>query len=265
MATEKKTRDEELFIDVHSSKEPDETELIPALGEGRGKPTKDVTCIALPKAALGITKEKQSIPRGSTGRGRASLMKARALTDSPPVRRPGEKVEKQISSILNKQESFPPLSASKVKPSTPKWCKETATRLNKNNTSRPVSNVSDSTDERNTSSTTPLVSIGCKEDLLASSDGSDVIVIENLPTTITEQNLVELFKPYSDVLACTIDRDYHAKSLGTAVVRSSLKAFYYHRVLLIIRHTTHVLSKNPLNLADFPANVIWCLCVLQYC
>ena len=82
------------------------------------------------------------------------------------------------------------------------------------------------------------------------------------------QNLVELFKPYSDVLACTIDRDYHGKSLGTAVVRSSLEAFYYNtinRVLLIIRHTTHVLSKNPLELADFPANVIWCLCVLQYC
>ena len=101
VGTRWKTRDEDLFTDVHSSKEPDKTELIAALGEGRVKPTKDptkdVTCIALPKAALGITKEKQFDSQGSsTGRERASLMKARALSDSPPARRSGEKLERQI-------------------------------------------------------------------------------------------------------------------------------------------------------------------------
>ena len=57
VGTRWKTRDEDLFTDVDSSKEPDKTELIATLGEGRVKPTKDVTCVALPKAALGITKE----------------------------------------------------------------------------------------------------------------------------------------------------------------------------------------------------------------
>ena len=92
---------DDVFIDVHSSQKPDETEVIPALGQGRGKPTKDITCIALPKAALEITKEKQSIPWTTSGRGRASLVKARALTASPPIRRPGEKVDKQPSNIFN--------------------------------------------------------------------------------------------------------------------------------------------------------------------
>ena len=97
VGTRWKTRDEDLFTDVHSSKEPDKTELIAALGEGRVKPTKDVTCAALPKAALGITKEKQFDSQGSsTGRERVSLMKARALSDSPPARRSGEKLERQI-------------------------------------------------------------------------------------------------------------------------------------------------------------------------
>lgn len=104
MASRWRTWDQDFFIDVHSSKKPEETELIPALGHGRGKPTKDITSIALPKAALGIPKEKnteQTAQASAAGRGRASVMKARALTDSPPVRRPGQKNEKPQSSILN--------------------------------------------------------------------------------------------------------------------------------------------------------------------
>ena len=92
---------DDVFIDMHPSQKPDETEVIPALGQGRGKPTKDITCIALPKAALKITKDKQPIPWSTSGRGRASLVKARALTASSPIRRPGEKVVKQPSSIFN--------------------------------------------------------------------------------------------------------------------------------------------------------------------
>lgn len=102
MASRWRTWDQDFFIDVHSSKKPEETELIPALGHGRGKPPKDISSIALPKAALGIIKEKNTAQGSTTGRGRASLMKARALTDSPPVRRPGEKpTEKAPISIIN--------------------------------------------------------------------------------------------------------------------------------------------------------------------
>lgn len=101
MASRWRTWDQDFFIDVHASKKPEETELIPALGHGRGKPPKDIGSIALPKAALGITKEKKTSQASAPGRGRASMMKARALTDSPPVRRPGERSEKTPISILN--------------------------------------------------------------------------------------------------------------------------------------------------------------------
>ena len=101
MASRWRTWDQDFFIDVHASKKPEETELIPALGHGRGKRPKDIGSIALPKAALGITKEKKNSQASAPGRGRASMMKARALTDSPPVRRPGERSEKTPISIIN--------------------------------------------------------------------------------------------------------------------------------------------------------------------
>ena len=102
MASRWRTWDQDFFIDVHASKKPEETELIPALGQGRGKPPKDISSIALPRAALGITKEKKTAQAPVTaGRGRASMMKARALTDSPPVRRPGEKPDKPPVNIIN--------------------------------------------------------------------------------------------------------------------------------------------------------------------
>lgn len=81
---------------------PKETELIPAVGQGRGKPLKDVGSLTLPKAALGITKEKNTAPaHAATGRGRASVVKARALTNSPPVRRPGEKTTTKPASVVD--------------------------------------------------------------------------------------------------------------------------------------------------------------------
>ena len=80
---------------------PEETELIPAVGQGRGKPPKDVGSLTLPKAALGITKEKNPAQAPATGRGRASVMNARALTDSPPVRRPGEKTTTKPASVID--------------------------------------------------------------------------------------------------------------------------------------------------------------------
>ncbi|XP_067044322.1 ELAV-like protein 1 [Acropora muricata] len=209
---------DDVFIDMHPSQKPDETEVIPPLGQGRGKPTKDITCIALPKAALKITKEKQPIPWSTSGRGRASLVKARALTASPPIRRPGEKVVKQPSSIFNPQESFPPLSASCVTASLPKWHREkTLAKSNKGNTSTAATRVSAGEGIR--SSTAPWVVTEIKGDLLASSDGSDIIIIENFPKTITEKDLVELISRYGDVLACTLEKDKHGRSLGTAVVR----------------------------------------------
>ena len=90
MASRWRTWDTDFFIDVHSSKKPEETEIIPAVGQGRGKPPKDVASLNLPRAALGVTKEKKG-DGVQPGRGRTSLMKTRALTSSPPVRRPGEK------------------------------------------------------------------------------------------------------------------------------------------------------------------------------
>ena len=62
-----RTWDQDFFIDVHASKKPEETELIPALGQGRGKPPKDISSIALPRAALGITKEKKTAQAPVTG------------------------------------------------------------------------------------------------------------------------------------------------------------------------------------------------------
>lgn len=100
MASRWRTWDSDFFIDVHASKMPEETELIPAVGEGRGKPLKDVASITLPKAALGITKDKNTAQAPATGRGRASVMKARALTDSPPIRRPGEKKTAAATSVI---------------------------------------------------------------------------------------------------------------------------------------------------------------------
>jgi len=217
MASRWRTWDQDFFIDVHSSKKPEEPEIIPALGQGRGKPTKDVTSIALPKVALGISKGKNAPQAGATGRGRASVMKARALTDSPPVRRPGEKPDKPPSSIFNHLESFPPLSASKPTPPSTKWVKETQCRSSKGDTSKATSKSSNH--EPPSCSTPPGVSIGVKENLLSSSDGSDVIIIENFPTTITEKDLVDLFKPYGDVLACVIERDSNGISLGTSFIR----------------------------------------------
>ena len=102
MASRWRTWDTDFFTDVHSSKMPEETELIPAVGQGRGKPLKDVGSITLPKAALGIAKEKNTAQaQSATGRGRASQMKARALTDSPPVRRPGEKKTAKPASVVD--------------------------------------------------------------------------------------------------------------------------------------------------------------------
>jgi len=79
---------------------PEETKLIPAVGQGRGKPLKDIASLTLPKAALGI-KEKNSAQAPATGRGRATIMKARALTDSPPIRRPGEKTATAPTTVIN--------------------------------------------------------------------------------------------------------------------------------------------------------------------
>lgn len=80
---------------------PEETKLIPAVGQGRGKPLKDIASLTLPKAALGITKEKNSVQAPATGRGRATIMKARALTDSPPIRRPGEKAATAPTTVID--------------------------------------------------------------------------------------------------------------------------------------------------------------------
>ncbi len=101
MASRWRTWDSDFFIDAHASKMPEETELIPAVGQGRGKPLKDIGSLNLPKAALGITKEKNTAQAPATGRGRASVMKARALTDSPPVRRPGEKTTTKPANVID--------------------------------------------------------------------------------------------------------------------------------------------------------------------
>ena len=101
MASRWRTWDSDFFIDAHSSKMPEETKLIPAVGQGRGKPLKDIASLTLPKAALGITKEKNSVQAPATGRGRATIMKARALTDSPPIRRPGEKTTTAPNTVIN--------------------------------------------------------------------------------------------------------------------------------------------------------------------
>ena len=37
--------------------------------------------------------------------------------------------------------------------------------------------------------------------------------------------MVELISRYSDVLACTLEKDKHGRSVGTAVVRSALRVF----------------------------------------
>lgn len=205
---------------MHASKKPEETELIPALGQGRGKPPKDISSIALPRAALGITKEKKTAQATVTaGRGRASMMKARALTDSPPVRRPGEKPDKPPVNIINQIEAFPPLAASNPTP-TPKWVQEPRSKSSKSITSKPASKSSTNNEPvKRTLSTPPGISMGIKEELLSSSDGSDVIIIENFPPGISEKDLVDLFKPYGDVLACVIERDCNGVSLGTALVR----------------------------------------------
>ncbi|CAH3166847.1 unnamed protein product [Porites evermanni] len=211
MASRWRTWDQDFFIDVHASKKPEETELIPALGHGRGKPPKDIGSIALPRAALGITKEKKTSHASAPGRGRASMMKARALTDSPPFRRPGERSEKMPISILNQREAFPPLAASNPVSSSPKWVKESQSRSNKG-TTKPVTRST-----RNSRSDTN--SVGIKGDVLSSTDGGDVIIIENFPTSITEKDLVDLFKPYGEVLACVIERDSNGVSLGTSLIR----------------------------------------------
>lgn len=101
MASRWRTWDSDFFIDAHSSKMPEETKLIPAVGQGRGKPLKDIASLTLPKAAFGITKEKNSVQAPATGRGRATIMKARALTDSPPIRRPGEKAATASTTVIN--------------------------------------------------------------------------------------------------------------------------------------------------------------------
>lgn len=101
MASRWRTWDADFFIDAHSSKMPEETELIPAVGQGRGKPLKGIASLTLPKAALGITKDKYTAQAPATGRGRASVMKARALTDSPPIRRPGEKTTTTRTSVID--------------------------------------------------------------------------------------------------------------------------------------------------------------------
>ncbi|KAJ7372708.1 RNA-binding motif, single-stranded-interacting protein 1 [Desmophyllum pertusum] len=206
-------------FDAHSSKKPEETELIAAVGQGRGKPLKDVGSLILPKAALGITKEKNAAQAPATGRGRASVMKARALTDSPPVRRPGEKTAAAPTSLIDRLESFPPLSATNPAPSSPKWVKgQNKSRSSKKSiTSQPASKSP--ADKPVANSMPPGLSIGMKEHLLSSSDGSDVIIIENFPSTINEKDLVDLFKPYGDVLACIIERDAKRISLGTSLIR----------------------------------------------
>ena len=101
MASRWRTWDSDFFIDAHSSKMPEETEIIPAVGQGRGKPLKDIASLKLPKAALGITKEKNTAQAPATGRGRATVMKARALTDSPPVRRPGETTKNTRTTVID--------------------------------------------------------------------------------------------------------------------------------------------------------------------
>ncbi|PFX17781.1 Protein alan shepard [Stylophora pistillata] len=158
MASRWRTWDADYYIDAHTSKMPEETEPIPAVGHGRGKPAKDVASLNLPKAALGITKDKNTAQAPATGRGRASVMKARALTDLSPIRRPGEKKTTAATSVI-------------------------------------------------------------EEDLSSLSDGSDVIIIENFPPNIKEQDLIDLFDPYGDVLSCMIDRDGKGISQGTSLIR----------------------------------------------
>jgi len=196
---------------------PEETELIPAVGQGRGKPLKDIASLTLPKAALGITKEKNTAQAPATGRGRASVMKARALTDLPPIRRPGEKTTTTRTTVVDRLESFPPLSATNPDPPSPKWVKE-QTKSKPVTGTAPQTATNSSVDEPVSNSTLPGVSKRMQEDLL-SADGSDVIIIENFPSTINEQDLVDLFKPYGDVLACVIERDSQGISLGTSLIR----------------------------------------------
>ena len=100
MASRWRTWDAEYYIDAHTSKMPEETEPIPAVGHGRGKPAKDVASLSLPKAALEITKDKNTAQAPAIGRGRANVMKARALTDSPPIRKPGEKKATADTSVI---------------------------------------------------------------------------------------------------------------------------------------------------------------------
>ncbi|KAL9956519.1 hypothetical protein ACROYT_G038003 [Oculina patagonica] len=219
MASRWRTWDSDFFIDAHASKMPEETELIPAVGQGRGKPLKDIGSLNLPKAALGITKEKNTAQAPATGRGRASVMKARALTDSPPVRRPGEKTTTKPANVIDKLESFPPLLATKPTPPSPKWVKkgQNESKSRKGITSQQTASKP-SADDPVSNSAPPGFCSGVKANLF-SSDGSDVIIIENFPSTINEKDLVDLFKPYGDVLACVIERDGQGISLGTSLIR----------------------------------------------
>ena len=100
MASRWRTWDAEYYIDAHTSKMPEETEPIPAVGQGRGKPAKDVASLSLPMSALEITNDKNTAQAPAIGRGRANVMKARALTDSPPIRKPGEKKKTADTSVI---------------------------------------------------------------------------------------------------------------------------------------------------------------------
>lgn len=204
MASRWRTWDADYYIDAHTSKMPEETEPIPAVGHGRGKPAKDVASLNLPKAALGITKDKNTAHAPATGRGRASVMKARALTDLSPIRRPGEKKTTAATSVIEQLESFPPLSAA---------CPNKS-RSSKQNTEQPPSRTLVNNPVLNYTSPAPS-----KEDLSSLSDGSDVIIIENFPPNIKEQDLIDLFDPYGDVLSCMIDRDGKGISQGTSLIR----------------------------------------------
>ena len=97
-----RTWNDNYFFEVHASKKPEEADIIPALGQGRGKPLKDVASLSLPKVALKSKAEKHDLKefaQGVSGTGRGQVLKERALSHLSRARRPGERNRIRIQVI----------------------------------------------------------------------------------------------------------------------------------------------------------------------
>ncbi|XP_031557723.1 uncharacterized protein LOC116294296 [Actinia tenebrosa] len=215
--------DEDYFIEVSSSKIPEESTKIRGIGRGKMNITQDISSLKLPKAA--VVKEKEYKSTASQGRGRGEL---RSFMSHGPARLPKDKNTRKDLIGLHSISHFPSLqsvaSSSKQSPSSSPKNSAKNRKSTSQTTSSSTLSYTDTDSNWPSLKSLPEPSNKMTEDLHSFAQACKESGRDKNPTQSLSKDLRELLQLYGNVISCDIERDVQGNSLGCAIISMETKA-----------------------------------------